>query len=211
MSLFALLPVLREQPSYKKLSASLRAHRRPWVVGPSASEKAYVLAALGDDLGRTASGGVLVITPTRDAAERLRDDLLAFLPDLEPHLTLFPNWELQGPNEGNAPAEAVGEQLAILQRLLDEQLVWIVAPVEALLRRVPSPEELNASARRVRKGERIDRDALAASLVEAGYERLDLVIEKGRFAIRGGILDAYSPDAGAPVLLEWFGDEVESI
>ncbi|MBI2247942.1 MAG: transcription-repair coupling factor, partial [Armatimonadetes bacterium] len=138
-------------------------------------------------------------------------DLLAFLPDLEPHLTLFPNWELQGPNEGNAPAEAVGEQLAILQRLLDEQLVWIVAPVEALLRRVPSPEEFNASARRVRKGERIDRDALAASLVEAGYERLDLVIEKGQFAIRGGILDAYSPDAGAPVRLEWFGDEVESI
>ena len=211
MSLSALLPVLREQPSYHKLSASLRAQRRPWVVGPAASEKAYVLAALGDDLGLTSSGRVLVISPTREAAERLHDDLLAFLPDLESHLTLFPNWEMQGPSEGKVPAEAVGERLAILQRLLDEQLVWVVAPVEALLRRVPSSEELRASAERVRKGERSDRDTLAASLIEAGYERADLVVARGQFAVRGGVLDAHSPDASTPVRLEWFGDEIESI
>jgi transcription-repair coupling factor (superfamily II helicase) len=211
MSLSALLPVLREQLSYHKLRASLQEQRRPWVVGPGSSEKAYLLAALGDDLGLTASGGVLIITPTRDAAERLYDDLLGFVPQVESRLMLFPSWEMQGPTEGRMPAEAVGERLAVLQRLHDDSSVWIVAPVEALLRTVPAPEEFQSAARRIRKGQRSDRDQLAAFLAGSGYERVDLVAEKGQFAVRGGILDVFSPDTGAPARLEWFGDEVESI
>jgi transcription-repair coupling factor (superfamily II helicase) len=211
MSLSALLPVLREQPSYQNMLASLRAQRRPWVVGPGSSEKAYLLAALGESLHLTDRGGVLIITPSRDAAERLHDDLLTFVPQLESRLMLFPHWEMQGPYEGKMPAEAVGERLSILQRLHDEESVWVVAPVEALLRRISSPEEFRASARRVRKGERADRDQVAAFLDVSGYERVDLVAEKGQFAVRGGILDVFSPDAGAPARLEWFGDEVESI
>lgn len=211
MALTSLLPLIRQLPSYKQVIALLHAGRRPGVVGPAGSEKAYLLAALADDLGRAASGAVLVATPTRDAADRLHDDLLAFLPDIESGLTIFPQWDGQTAPRAALPAEAVGERTAILTGLLDGSVRWVIAPIDALLRKLPQPGELQASSITVRQGERRDRDSLAALLSSFSYERADLVTGKGQFAVRGGILDVFSPAAGAPVRLEWFGDEIESV
>jgi len=89
MSLSALLPVLREQPSYQNMLASLRAQRRPWVVGPGSSEKAYLLAALGDSLHLTDRGaeamspddpGLWLVPDISEEIHRIDKD-----PDLSPH------------------------------------------------------------------------------------------------------------------------------
>ena len=44
-----------------------------------------------------------------------------------------------------------------------------------------------------------------------GYGSADVVEMPGQYALRGGILDVYSPEAERPVRIEFFGDEVESI
>ena len=44
-----------------------------------------------------------------------------------------------------------------------------------------------------------------------GYSSADVVEMPGEYALRGGILDVYSPEADRPVRIEFFGDEVESI
>src|SRR4030095_2215101 len=48
-------------------------------------------------------------------------------------------------------------------------------------------------------------------LADAGYERTDQVEERGQFAIRGGILDAYPATEERAVRIELFGDEIESM
>ena len=48
-------------------------------------------------------------------------------------------------------------------------------------------------------------------LVEAGYERVDQVEERGQFAVRGGILDVFGATEDRAARLELFGDEIESI
>jgi len=93
MALTNLLPLVRQLPSYNTLLASLRAKGRPWVVGPTGSEKALVLAALAEDLGLPQEGPVVVITASHDAADRLHGDLLAFQPTLKPRLVVFPQWD----------------------------------------------------------------------------------------------------------------------
>src|SRR5688572_6121258 len=102
MSLRGLLPLLRELPSYNDLVAAVRARRHPCLVGPAGSEKAFVLAALADEMGvpdagaagaERSRGAVLLITPSQDIAERLHDDLLTFLPHLDGRLLLFPQWD----------------------------------------------------------------------------------------------------------------------
>src|SRR6202011_4116840 len=56
-----------------------------------------------------------------------------------------------------------------------------------------------------------DTEALLAHLNTVGYAAVDVVEMPGEYALRGGILDVYSPEADRPVRVEFFGDEVESI
>lgn len=92
-------------------------------------------------------------------------------------------------------------------RLVDREPTGavVVAPVEAVRQLLPPkrPAALTLS-----RGARVDRDALAAALVQLGYERLPLVEQAGQFAVRGPIVDVYPPGAPA-VRLELLDDEVD--
>src|SRR6202042_1505222 len=66
-------------------------------------------------------------------------------------------------------------------------------------------------ARTVHRGESFDLDNLLGHLNTVGYASSDVVEMPGQYALRGGILDVYSPEAERPVRIEFFGDEVESI
>ncbi len=66
-------------------------------------------------------------------------------------------------------------------------------------------------ARIVRRGETIDVERLVEHLNTVGYAAVDVVEMPGQFAVRGGIMDVYSPEMDRPVRIEFFGDEVESI
>jgi transcription-repair coupling factor (superfamily II helicase) len=73
---------------------------------------------------------------------------------------------------------------------------------------VPGPARIGRLARTVGAGEAVRMAELTGWLVEAGYRRVEAVEEAGEFAVRGGILDVFSP-TGAPVRMEFFGDVVE--
>ena len=66
-------------------------------------------------------------------------------------------------------------------------------------------------ARSIRRGEMLDVDSLLPHLNTVGYHSTDVVEMPGEYALRGGILDVYSPEDERPVRIECFGDEVESI
>src|SRR5206468_10308942 len=102
MTLYDLLPLLRQQEPYNRLLDLVRRGSHPWVVGPAGAAKAYLLAALAEDLavpGPMAAdpeqrrGAVLLVTPSHDAAERLHDDLLTFAPSLAGAISVFPQWD----------------------------------------------------------------------------------------------------------------------
>ncbi len=61
------------------------------------------------------------------------------------------------------------------------------------------------------RGEEVDLGDVTELLVQAGYERTDQVVERGQFAVRGGILDVFGATEDRAARLELFGDEIESI
>jgi transcription-repair coupling factor (superfamily II helicase) len=63
----------------------------------------------------------------------------------------------------------------------------------------------------LKRGKRMDREALIAKLAGAGYEHVPQVAMRGQFAVRGGILDIYSFHHTLPMRVEWFDDEIESL
>ena len=67
------------------------------------------------------------------------------------------------------------------------------------------------AAQVLRMGERHDLGELAGTLAAAGYTRCEQVEGVGQFALRGGILDFFSPAHPKPVRVEFFGDEIDAM
>lgn len=61
------------------------------------------------------------------------------------------------------------------------------------------------------KGITLDVEAFSRQLVQMGYERCVMVDGQGKFAVRGGIIDIFSYTDEAPVRIEMWDDEVDSI
>ena len=61
------------------------------------------------------------------------------------------------------------------------------------------------------QGEELPLDEASRKLVENAYTRVDLVMDRGEFAVRGGIIDVFPPTLPHPVRIEFFGDEIDTI
>jgi transcription-repair coupling factor (superfamily II helicase) len=119
--------------------------------------------------------------------------------DVLPFQNLSPHPELQE------------ERATALWKIATGKAAVVVSPVAAtaILQR---PSEYYADlARTLRRGESFDVDKLLGHLNTVGYATADVVEMPGQYALRGGILDVYSPEAERPVRVEFFGDEVDSI
>src|SRR5215472_16340217 len=103
------------------------------------------------------------------------------------------------------------ERAAALWKLASGAASIVVTPVTAAAIRLRSSEYYLNLARTVRRAETLDADALIGHLNTVGYTAADIVEMPGQYALRGGILDVYSPEADRPLRVEFFGDEVESI
>ena len=87
----------------------------------------------------------------------------------------------------------------------------VVASVAAVAERTMRPADLGRGPGRIERGDRIELDALALNLVDAGYVFGPLVEAPGEAARRGGIIDVFSAGDETAVRIEFFGPEVDSI
>jgi transcription-repair coupling factor (superfamily II helicase) len=114
--------------------------------------------------------------------------------------------------DGSADDEGVGQRLRLLRQLESETPPRVVlTTIQALIQPVPDREHLVAGRRVLRAGDACDPEELASWLVAHGYRPTETVELPGEFSRRGGIVDAYPPDGEAPVRIEFFGDEIESL
>jgi transcription-repair coupling factor (superfamily II helicase) len=119
--------------------------------------------------------------------------------DVLPFQNLSPHPELQE------------ERATALWKIATGAASIVVTPVAATAILLRAAEFYTDLARTIHRGESLDTDALLAHLNTVGYNPADVVEMPGQYALRGGILDVYSPEAERPVRIEFFGDEVDSI
>ncbi|HEY7901609.1 MAG TPA: DEAD/DEAH box helicase, partial [Caulobacteraceae bacterium] len=125
----------------------------------------------------------------------------------------FPAWDcLPYDRVGPSPACAA-QRMAILTRLAGgvEGQVVLVTTAAALMQRVPPREAVSTAAWSTAVGALVDIPTLELRLAVNGYQRASTVSERGEFAIRGGVIDVFSPGSHEPVRLDLFGDTLESI
>ena len=127
-------------------------------------------------------------------------------------------WETL-PHERLSPrADTVASRMAVFRRLTHPSAAnpmfgpirILVMPVRSLIqpvvRGLGDVEPLVFA-----RGEELALDEASARLVENAYTRVDLVMDRGEFAVRGGIIDVFPPTAPHPVRIEFFGDEIDTI
>jgi transcription-repair coupling factor (superfamily II helicase) len=158
-------------------------------------------------------GGPLVwVTGSNQAAEQLAEDLAFFLPEaLRSQVLVFPGPEAD-PYRGLSPHPGLSARRAVaLSRLSRGFRGILLAPVGALMSRTVAPYIFRKRCLALSLGTSIPRETLISKLRSMGYVREDPVAGIGEFSFRGGIVDMFSPSHEAPVRIEYFGDEIESI
>lgn len=151
---------------------------------------------------------ILILTGG-DRETRLLDDLQFFgsLP-----VFAFPSWETL-PGEDITPSpDIIGKRFEILDACKRQKKpVILLAPLQAVLQKVCSPQTLETHLLRWKKGDTIPFEALPDLLTRLGYRRESIAADKGEFALRGGILDLFPLSAYDPCRIDFFGDEIEEI
>ncbi len=155
---------------------------------------------------------LIVVTPSSRQAE----EIAAATKELSPNIEIieFPSWETL-PHERLSPAaETVGRRLKALHRMLElksqSKPYLVLMSVRAALQPVVGGMEAHPPLM-ISRGEEYLLPELALKLIEIGYQRVDMVVKRGEFAIRGGILDVFATTSEHALRLEFFGDELEDV
>jgi len=199
-------------PAFARAASHLREGTgRIRVSGLTPTAKALLLALFQRSAGhplifvvndnRTVENLVPVLRGFCELTGACAPDAIVSLParDVLPFQNLSPHPELQE------------ERATALWKIATGAASIVVSPIAATAIRLQASEYYAGLARTVHRGEAFDLEALLAHLNTVGYTSTDVVEMPGQYALRGGILDVYSPEADRPLRIEFFGDEADSI
>ncbi len=213
------LPFVRELfadveklPAFARVASRLKEGTgRISVSGLTPTAKALLLVLAQRTIGRPL---IFVVSDNR-AAEELLPVVQGFaelLDSAEPgSIVTLPTRDVLPFQNLSPHPEIQEERAAALWKIASGAVSILIAPIAATTIRLASTEYYIDLARTIRRGETIDTEPLLEHLNTVGYASSDVVEMPGQYALRGGILDVYSPEADRPVRIEFFGDEVESI
>ena len=157
---------------------------------------------------------IVIVTENLKAQESFQQDLETWLGESP---QFYPAWEIL-PHEDKLPhADVISDRLQTLVSLSEnsksktKNSKLIVTSVTALLQKTFPPGEIQERTRTFEHGSKIAPLDLIEFLEEQGYEPEAQVSQRGEIALRGGIVDIFSPTSPWPVRLDFFGDELESL
>jgi transcription-repair coupling factor (superfamily II helicase) len=151
----------------------------------------------------------LVIVGSHDSAEELRR-LIRFFDPLK-SCTLFNHFDVS-PYSGLYPnSRAISERLQFLYHAQNAKPGEIfITSVQALCQKTLPFKELKDHTFFWGPGTELPEN-VAGFLNELGYQSAPMVEDCGQYALRGGIIDIFSPAQDRPLRIELFGDQIESL
>ena len=182
--------------------------------GISGSRTAYMLTA-----GIKEKHKLLAVVPSGQAAARLADDLVFYMPEL--NVIVLPEEEdvqvLYEARDRGALVKRIQALTALTGSAPDPDpetgagMTAVIAPVSAALKLTECPDRFTRSVIKIKVGGRMDPHDLRKKLSESGYQAAAVTESLGEYTSRGGILDVYSPAMDTALRIEFFDDEVDSI
>ena len=199
-----LLSILNTVPEYPLLLEAVRKQHSAAVTGIGQINCSHMIAALRQDT----AAPMVVICQDDLAARRLQTELKDFLGQLVP---ILPNRELTLYDTAVVSRAWEQKRLRQLYDLRTGAVQLQIFTWESMSQRTMPPDTLLRAAFRLEIGAQYSMETLSQQLTASGYTRCGMVEGPGQFAVRGGILDVFSPAADRPVRAEFFGDELDTM
>ncbi len=208
-----------DQPqAIEELSASLSAGERyQTLLGATGTGKTATMAWIIEKVGRPA----LVIAHNKTLAAQLCNEFREFFPDnaVEYFVSYYdyyqpeayvPQADLYIEKDSSRNDDISRLRLAATSALFTRRDVVVVASVSCIYG-LGSPEEWRGRVLILNVGETIDRDQVLRMLIESQYARNDTVLARGRFRVKGDVVEVQPANSETAYRVSFFGDEVESI
>ncbi len=173
------------------------------ISGISESRVAPVAARISEN----SRGQTLIIAASPVRAARLAGDLSFFV---DKKIYVMPQEETLFRYDAKNHDMLV-ESLRILKALCTGEDCIVIAPALAAVKKLPPRGIYEEKVLRIRPGTELDTAEIKKQLSDMGYERYNIIDAQGQFAVRGDIIDIYTPDGEMPYRIELFGNEVDAI
>lgn len=195
---------IRKSQGYIDIDKGVSSGRYPvGVYGVSESARAALIASFYEDHDRS----VFVISHSELEARNIYKDLMLY----ENDVFYLPAREPVFYNPDAVSGDLRWERLKVLKKVSEVEKKIIVTSAESLVLKYMPARYLKEYTFHLKTGDVLNLEILKNRLLDSGYEGTEIVEKKGQFALRGGIIDIYSPVEPFPVRIEMFSDEIDSI
>ncbi|WP_349929574.1 transcription-repair coupling factor [Acinetobacter sp. A1-4-2] len=123
--------------------------------------------------------------------------------------TIFPDWEILPYDRLSPHQDIVSERLSILSNMPKQGVLLLSA--STLAQRVAPASWVLGEHFDIQVGQKFELEQQKLRLIQAGYHLVDTVYDHGEFAVRGSIMDIYASGQSAPIRIDLFDDEIESL
>ena len=196
--------LLKTIPEYTVLAEAMGKGESAAVTGIGQINRTHMIAGISQDVARP----LVILVQDDIAARRMQEELRSFLHVDAP---ILPGRDL---TMYDAAVVSRAWEQKRLRQFYDlgrgatpiQIMTW-----ESASQRTLPPAVLSGAAVTLEVGREYQMEELIRSLTSAGYSRCGMVEGVGQFAVRGGILDVYSPASDKPVRAEFFGDELDTM
>ncbi len=199
------------------LTRSLEAgNRHQTLLGVTGSGKTFTVANVIRNLGRP----TIVISHNKTLAAQLYSEFRQFFPQnaVEYFVSYFdyyqpeayiPRTDTYIEKDSSINEEIERLRLSATSALLTRKDVIVVASVSCIYG-LGSPEDYLNMLLTLERGQQLARDALLSRLVDMLYERNDIAFQRGRFRVRGDVVEVFPASSEEQAIrVEFFGDEIE--
>ena len=196
-----------QNEKFKELLKQVQGKQSPVAIsGLVDVEKIHILTSIFEK----AKQPICILTYNEIQAKKLCQDCKAF----GFSAWYFPKKEIAAYDYIAQSKDLPYERIEVLNQMVlaqkQKKPIIVVTTIEAVMQNMPTKQELYANMIDFQVGKVVSLESLKQKLVDLGYERNDLIENKGQFSIRGGIVDiGLSEKIG--VRIEFWGDEVDSI
>ncbi len=192
-------------------------YRRQTLLGVTGSGKTFSVARAIEQLQRP----TLVLAHNKTLAAQLYSEFRVFFPknavryfvsyyDYYQPEAYVPQTDLYVAKDASINDEIDRLRHAATKALMERRDVIVVASVSCIYG-LGRPDDYKEVMLLVRKGERRTREQILRRLVDIQYERNDVDFSRGRFRVRGDVIEVHPSYEENAVRIELFGDEVERI
>ncbi len=195
--------VIQRTKQYKALDNAVRTRSRAAAIGVSGVHKANIITSLC----REHAARAFCVAQNEQEAQILCNDLSA----MGLRALVYPKKDFIYIPSQVKSHEYEHQRLNVLSRMLSGDYDVIIATLDAAAQYTIPKDVLRSVSRTLEPDVEIDLPEFEKSLILLGYERCDNVEGSGQFSIRGGIIDLFMPDSDAPVRIELWGDQIDTI